>query len=209
LGITTPFPAAIIKGNRLALLRDMAILLLIAGFFALAFIPSYIVWVQKPLNHYLKNRGIQNPNPSSKISTPKRVIAINIFFTFVLILAFSFASSTYRVKMGRSNLTRVFSVADKAILCVEDFIASHNGQLPKSISETGFSNIENRYVSSVIFNAEDTSVKLILNKFYSVNAGASLTFIKRGQGWDCLSNGIPQIYFMQRKCPDHVETTKN
>ncbi len=206
-GMISSFPTAIINGNRLMLFKDMAILLLIAGFVALAFIPSFICWVQKPLRHYLKNRSIQSLGPAPIITTSKSVIAINTFFALVLIVAVSTSFSLFREKMARSNIIDVFSVADEAKLSVDNFIESHNGQLPKSIAETGFTNKHTNSVSSVIFNVDTPSIKLELKEFYKVRAGASLTFVKRDQGWDCFSSGIPPIHFMQRKCPESTETT--
>jgi hypothetical protein len=205
-GIITSFPSAIINGNRLALIRDMAILLLIAGFFALAFIPSFICWVQKPIKHYLDNRRIQSPTPAPIITTSKRVKTINIIFTLILIFAVSSAVSLFREKMARSTIITVFSVADEAKSCVDNYIESHNGQPPKAILETGFTNKQTSSVSSVIYNTENTSLKLVLKEFYKVKAGASLTFVKRDQGGDCFSSGIPPIHFMQRKCPEQIET---
>lgn len=204
------------RGTSLAQLSRMSIpgvissfstMLCIPAFCALAFIPSFICWVQKPVSHYLRNRGIQNPNPAPEITTPRFVKAINIFFTLFLILAGSLTVPLYREKMARSTIIRVFAVADEAKLCVENFIASHNGQTPKTISETEFKNGENRYIGSVVFNGENISLKLVLKEFYKVKAGSSLTFIKHDQGWDCFSSGIPQIHFMQRKCPEQLETT--
>jgi hypothetical protein len=206
-GIITSFPSAIINGNRLMLFKDMAILLLIAGFFALAFIPSFICWVQKPLKHYLENRSIQSPRPTHIITTSNRVKAINTFFALVLIVAVLTSFSFFREKMTRSNIINVFSVADEAKLCVDNFIESHNGQLPKTIAETGFTNKHTSSVSSVVFDVDTTSIKLELKEFYKVRAGASLTFVKRDQGWDCFSSGNPPIHFMQRKCPESTETT--
>jgi hypothetical protein len=206
-GIITSFPSAIINGNREMLFKDMAILLLLAGFFALAFIPSFICWVQKPLKHYLENRSIQSPGPAPIITTSKGVKAINIFFALVLIVAVSFSFSFFREKMARSNIIKVFSIADQAKLSVDNFIETHNGQLPKTIAETGFTNKSPRYVNAVIFNVDTTSIKLELKEFNKVKAGASLTFVKRDHGWDCFSSGLPPINFMQRKCPESTETT--
>jgi hypothetical protein len=206
-GIITSFPSAIINGNRVMLFKDMAILLLLAGFFALAFIPSFICWVQKPLKHYLENRSIQSPGPAPIITTSKGVKAINIFFALVLIVAVSFSFSFFREKMARSNIIKVFSIADQAKLSVDNFIKTHNGQLPKTIAETGFTNKPPSYVNAVIFNVDTTSIKLELKEFNKVKAGASLTFVKRDHGWDCFSSGLPPIHFMQRKCPESTETT--
>jgi hypothetical protein len=206
-GIITSFPSAIINGNREMLFKDMAILLLLAGFFALAFIPSFVCWVQKPLKQYLENRSIQSPGPAPIITTSKGVKAINIFFALVLIVAVSFSFSFFREKMARSNIIQVFSIADQAKLSVDNFIETHNGQLPKTMAETGFTNKHPGYVNAVLFNGDTTSIKLELKEFYKVKAGASLTFVKRDQGWDCFSSGIPSIHFMQRKCPESTETT--
>jgi len=203
-GIITSFPSAIINGNRFALIRDMAILLVIAGFLALAFIPSFICWVQKPLKHYLDNRRIQNPGPAPIITTSKRVKTINIFFTLILIFAVSSAVSLFLEKMARSTIIKVFSVADEAKKYVDNYIESHNGQPPKAISETGFTNKQTNSVISVIYDTETSSLKLVLKEFYKVKAGASMTFVRRDQGWDCFSSGIPPIHFMQRKCPEQI-----
>lgn len=204
-GIITSFPSAIIHGNRLALFREIVILLLFAGFFALAFIPSFICWVQKPLKYYLENRRIQSPGPAPIITTSKRVKTINIFFTLILIFAVSYAIALLREKMARSTIIDVFSVADKAKASVDNYIESHNGQQPKAISETGFTNRQTNSVSSVIYNPENSSLELVLKEFYKVKAGASLTFVKRDQGWDCFSSGIPPIHFMQKKCPEQID----
>lgn len=198
---TTSFPLVISKSYLLAIFTDQAILLLIAGFFALAFIPSFICWVQKPLSYYLRNRGVQNPNPAPEITTPKLVKAVNVFFALVLILAGFEVISFYREKMARSNLTQAYAVADQARRAVEYYITLHNGQLPKTIAETEFTNQENRYVSSVVFNAENGSLTLVLKEFSDVKSGATLTFVKLDQGWDCFSKEIPQIHLMQRCKP--------
>jgi hypothetical protein len=205
-GFITSFPSAIIHGNRSALFREIAILLLLTGFFALAFIPSFICWVQKPLKHYLENRRMQSPDPAPLITTSWRVKTINIIFTLILIFAVSFAVSFFREKMARSRIIEVFSVANEAKLSVDNYIETHNGQPPKALAETGFTNKQTNSIRSVIYDAENSSLKLVLGEFDKVKAGASLTFVKRDQGWDCFSSGIPPIHFMQIKCPEQIET---
>ncbi len=205
-GIITSFPSAIINGNRLALFREIAIMLLLTGFFALAFIPSFICWVQRPLKHYLKNRRMQNPAPAPIIKTSKLVITINIIFTLILIFVVSSAFSLFREKVARSRIIEVFSVANEAKLSVDNYIETHNGQPPKALAETGFTNKQTNRIRSVIYDAENSSLKLVLGEFDKVKAGASLTFVKRDQGWDCFSSGMPPIHFMQIKCPEQLET---
>lgn len=205
-GIITSFPSAIINGNRLALIREIAIFLLLAGFFALAFIPSFICWVQKPLKYYLDNRRIQSSGLAPRITTSKRVKIINFFFALILIFTVSSAISLFREKMARSRIIDVFSVANEAKLSVDNYIETHNGQPPQALAETGFTNKQNNNIRSVIYDAENSSLKLVLGEFDKVKAGASLTFVKRDQGWECFSSGVPPIHFMQIKCPEQIET---
>jgi hypothetical protein len=181
---------------------EIAIMLLITGFFALAFVPGFIYWVYKPLRH---RRG---GDPAPEITTPRPVTVFNIIFALILIFAGSSTISMYLEKGARSNVIMAFSVADEATRCIENYILSNDGRLPRNIPETGFEYRKNSRISSIDYNAENTSLKLVFKEFYKVKAGASLTFIRRDQGWDCFSDGIPKIHLMQKKCPEQVKNTK-
>lgn len=181
---------------------EIAIMLLLTGFSTLAFVPGFICWVYKPLRH---RRG---DDPAPEITTPRPVTAFNIIFALVLIFAGSFAISIYLEQGARSNVIMAFSVADEAKRCIENYILSNDGRLPVNLSETGFEYRKDSRISLIVYNAENTSLKLVFKEFYKVKAGASLTFVKRDQGWDCFSSGVPPIHLMQRKCPEQVETKK-
>ena len=183
-------------------LSEIAIMLLLTGFFALAFVPGFICWVYKPLRH---RRG---DDPAPEITTPRPVTAFNIIFALILIVAGYSSISIFLEKGARSNVIMAFSVADEAKRCIENYILSNDGRLPGKLSETGFEFRKQRHISSIDYNAENTSLKLIFKEFYKVKAGASLTFVRHDQGWDCFSNGIPKIHLMQKKCPEQVETKK-
>jgi hypothetical protein len=183
-------------------LSEIAIMLLLTGFFALAFVPGFIFWVYKPL------RRCDGSEPAPEISTPKSVTIFNIVFALILICAGAFFISIFLEQGARSNLNMAFSVADEAKRSIENHIMSSDGRLPGSLSETGFEFRNQRGISSIAYNAQDTSLKLVFKEFYKVKAGASLTFVRRDQGWDCFSNGIPKIHLMQKKCPERLEAKK-
>lgn len=181
---------------------EIAIMLLIAGLFALAFVPGFICWVYKPIRH---RRG---GGPAPEITTPRSVTVFNIIFTLILIFAGYSAISFFLEKGARSNVIMAFSVADEAKRCIDNFILSNNGRLPGNLPEAGFEYKNQSNISSIDYDAENTSLKLVFKEFYKVKAGASLTFIRRDHGWDCFYNGIPKIHLMQKKCSEKVETKK-